>query len=92
VYFEQVAADSAGSHRSGRHAVLEVRDDGEGIPPDRLSAIFDPFFTTKGVGEGTGLGLSIAYGIAAEHGGFIEVESDVGHGSRFRIFVPAEAA
>ncbi len=91
-YFEQVAADAAGARRVGRHAVLEVSDDGEGIPPERLSAIFDPFFTTKGVGEGTGLGLSVAHGIASEHGGFIEVESSVGHGSRFRIFVPAEAA
>ena len=90
--FEQVAADATGARREGRHAVLEVSDDGEGIPPDRLAAIFDPFFTTKGVGEGTGLGLSVAHGIATEHGGFIDVESNVGRGSRFRIFVPAEAA
>jgi signal transduction histidine kinase len=73
-------------------AVLEVRDHGEGIAAERLPAIFDPFFTTKPVGEGTGLGLSVAYGIAQEHGGWIEVESEHGRGSCFRIWLPQGGA
>jgi len=89
---ERVVAAGAAEPVVSRHAVLEVSDEGEGISAERLSAIFDPFFTTKEVGEGTGLGLSVAHGIVKEHGGWIEVESEPGRGSCFRIFVPAEAA
>jgi signal transduction histidine kinase len=70
--------------------VIEVADDGCGIPPDVLPRIFDPFFTTKPVGRGTGLGLSIGHGIIAEHGGRIEVESTVGVGTVFKIHLPVE--
>jgi signal transduction histidine kinase len=77
---------------AGGYAVLEVSDDGEGIPAERLGVIFDPFFTTKGIGEGTGLGLSVAHGIVQEHGGWIEVESAPGRGSCFRIWLPAAPA
>jgi signal transduction histidine kinase len=84
-------ADRAG-HPQGPYAVVEVEDQGEGIPADRLPAIFDPFFTTKPVGEGTGLGLSIAYAIVREHGGWIDVESEAGRGTTFRIWLPRKAA
>lgn len=68
-----------------------VEDTGEGIPLDALPHIFDPFFTTKDRGEGTGLGLSVARGIVTEHGGWIDVESEVQRGSRFMIALPRAA-
>ncbi|WP_373991369.1 ATP-binding protein [Duganella sp. BuS-21] len=67
---------------------LEVEDSGPGIPPEALSRIFDPFFTTKAVGKGTGLGLSLAYGIVKKHGGRIEVDTEPGRGSCFRVLLP----
>ena len=67
---------------------IDVIDQGSGIAAEHLEQIFEPFFTTKEVGEGTGLGLSIAYGIVQEHGGWIEVTSEVGHGSCFTIYLP----
>ncbi|MBK1635687.1 hypothetical protein CKO19_08060 [Rhodovulum adriaticum] len=75
----------------GRYAVIHVRDEGAGIPPDKLPKIFEPFFTTKRPGEGTGLGLSTAYGIVKQTGGFIFAESAVGEGSCFSIYLPAHA-
>jgi two-component system NtrC family sensor kinase len=68
--------------------VVRVSDEGRGISASDLERIFDPFFTTKEVGEGTGLGLSVVYGILEDHGGFIEVESEVGRGSQFDLLVP----
>jgi len=70
-------------------AVIEVEDNGGGIRPEHLPHIFEPFFTTKPVGQGTGLGLSVGYGIVRDHGGRIDVESEVGRGSVFRIRLPA---
>jgi two-component system NtrC family sensor kinase len=70
------------------YLALAVEDQGEGIAAHALPHIFEPFFTTKGVGEGTGLGLAVTYGIVREHGGWIEVDSAVGRGSRFTVFLP----
>ena len=67
---------------------VEVTDTGSGIAPENLKRIFDPFFTTKPIGKGTGLGLSLSYGIVKKHGGSIEVDSELGKGSTFRVILP----
>jgi len=72
----------------GSDVWVEVADNGCGIPAENLKRIFDPFFTTKAIGKGTGLGLSLSYGIVKKHGGRIEVASEVGHGTTFRVTVP----
>ena len=69
---------------------IAVRDNGHGIPAEKIKEIFNPFFTTKPVGQGTGLGLSVSYGIIQEHGGSIEVDSEVGVGTTFTITLPGE--
>ncbi len=74
--------------RPGRFLCLNVADTGCGMPPDVLSHIFEPFFTTKPVGKGTGLGLATVYGIAKQHEGWVEVHSQPGEGSTFRICLP----
>jgi two-component system, NtrC family, sensor kinase len=75
---------------AGEYACIFVVDEGDGIPQENLDHVFDPFFTTKEIGHGTGLGLSIAYGIVAEHGGWIEVKSECGKGSCFSVYLPTE--
>ncbi len=70
---------------------VEIADTGRGIPAHQISRIFDPFYTTKPVGKGTGLGLSISYGIIKKHQGHIEVESELGKGTTFRICLPLQA-
>jgi two-component system NtrC family sensor kinase len=72
----------------GEYALVEVADDGPGIPQANLPRVFEPFFTTKPVGKGTGLGLSICYGLVKKMGGAIEVESELGAGTTFRIRIP----
>jgi signal transduction histidine kinase len=80
--------DPPGVPRRGAHAVIWVRDDGAGMPPEVRARVFDPFFTTKPEGQGTGLGLSVSYGIVERHGGTIAVESAPGRGTTFTLYLP----
>ncbi|MBO0863276.1 MAG: PAS domain S-box protein [Chloracidobacterium sp.] len=75
--------------RPGKYVSIVVTDTGFGIPEKNLAKIFDPFFTTKGHMQGTGLGLSTVAGIVRSHGGFINVYSEVGRGTRFKVYLPA---
>ena len=77
--------------RCGRYLEIEVRDTGTGMPPDIQQKIFDPFFTTKAPGKGTGLGLSTVYTIVKHHHGFISMNSIVGEGTVFQIYIPASS-
>lgn len=75
----------------GRFVMIQVEDTGSGIPPEVIDRIFDPFFTTKEVGKGTGLGLSTSLTIVKSHGGFIRVQSEPRHWTRFRVYLPCAA-
>jgi len=87
---QRVGEDEARRHSfaPGEYVVLEVRDTGTGIDPLHIDHIFEPFFTTKAESHGTGLGLATAYTAARAVGGDIEVESQLGEGTRFRLFLP----
>ncbi len=74
--------------RQGRFVRLSVADTGSGIAPEHMPHLFEPFFTTKDVGRGTGLGLAAVFGIVEQHGGWIEVRSEPGTGSRFDVYLP----
>lgn len=83
-----LAAATPGT-RPGPFVSISVLDSGTGIPPAIIDKIFDPFFTTKTAGKGTGLGLSMVAGIMKSHGGFVQLESEAGHGSKFHLYFPA---
>lgn len=76
--------------KPGAYVILSVKDGGSGIPPEVVEKIWDPFFTTKEAGKGTGLGLSTVVGIVQNHGGFVNLETGIGEGTTFNIYIPAQ--
>jgi signal transduction histidine kinase len=74
------------------YLAVTFEDSGCGIQPEHLDRVFDPFFTTKDVGEGTGLGLSVSYGIVQEHGGWIDIDSERGRGTRVTVYLARDPA
>jgi len=87
----RTSAVEAGRAIPGPAVVLEVSDEGVGMPPEVLARVFEPFFTTKAEGLGTGLGLAIVFGIVGQAGGAIQVESEPGRGTTFRVGLPRAA-
>ena len=77
--------------RPGKFICFSVADQGHGMTEETMTRIFEPFFTTKGVGKGTGLGLATVYGIVKQHDGWVEVSSQIGQGSEFRVYLPESA-
>ena len=90
VCLDESAAAAVPHGRPGSFVLIEVTDTGTGIPPEIVERIWEPFFTTKPEGKGTGLGLATVWGIVARHEGFINLESWVGRGTTFRVYLPAD--
>jgi signal transduction histidine kinase len=88
LHFDRPCPATVGKVAAGDYLVLQVEDDGAGIPADIMEKIFDPFFTTKDVGIGTGLGLSLVHGIVSDVGGALDVSSSPGRGSVFTVYLP----
>lgn len=89
---ETITAESAAKHPGiapGEFTRLTVSDNGHGIAPENLKRVFEPFFTTKSPWEGTGLGLAVVHGIVEQHGGIIEIHSELNRGTRVDVFLPA---
>ncbi|AFZ24086.1 PAS domain S-box [Cylindrospermum stagnale PCC 7417] len=92
MYIDQAYAQMNLDAKVGHYIVITVADTGIGMPPEILDRIFEPFFTTKEVGKGTGLGLSTVLGIIKSHNGFVNVFSQVGKGTQFKLFLPSVEA
>ncbi len=88
IEMDQDFVNTHGFGKPGKYALLSVEDTGIGIDPQTKARIFEPFFTTKKVGKGTGLGLAMVYGIINQHSGYIDVFSEAGKGTAFRIYLP----
>ncbi|WP_427159293.1 PAS domain S-box protein [Aliinostoc sp. HNIBRCY26] len=89
IFIDELSVQKYPEAEVGCYVMLAVTDTGMGIPPEILERMFEPFFTTKEIGKGTGLGLSTVIGITRSHAGFINVETTVGKGSQFQVYLPA---